>query len=160
MHYSLCHMFICIPLYYILCSLPFIIHTMAALFHSETDGSFFLDEEKDTLIYFLLYFPMSAHFSCKHRIIERFKVAHLRWTLKSYIKWCSSSIQHWFHMLITSSIWQFYLFTAIKLQLYQALLQHFMIYLWSSESRSNLLYFLFRPAQRSNQILKLFEAFW
>lgn len=63
-------------------------------------------------------------------------------------------------MLITSSIWQFYLFTAIKRQLYQALLQHFMIYLRSSESRSNLLYLLFdQHTTEQIKILKLFRAF-
>lgn len=63
-------------------------------------------------------------------------------------------------MLITSSIWQFYLFTAIKRQLYQALLQHFMIYLRSSESRSNLLYLLFdQHTTEQIKIRKLFRAF-
>lgn len=43
------------------------------------------------------------------------------------------------HCLITS-IWQSYLFIAIKLQLYQALLLDFMIYLFCNESRPNLLH--------------------
>lgn len=42
------------------------------------------------------------------------------------------------HVIWSLHIWQSYLFTDIKLQLYQALLQHFMIYLFFSESRPNI----------------------